>query len=200
MTLGRLFNSDLFQFPFISDVWGTASDWVTTIAAIVTLYYIVRTFQSQLIVQKSQVELTKVEVDRFIYENKPIFKLFEFDFSGLLIDENSPNFVFHLQKKGQLDALGLKVFPSKDFYCEILAGGDNIKANEEITLMFFLKNRMRIDDLRFNAFILFKDRYGNNYRQVLNAFPTSDNVMDSTISELSINDRFGEIADMDDNV
>lgn len=38
---------ELFKYPFIAEVWGTAFDFLMLIATIVTLYYIFRTLKAQ---------------------------------------------------------------------------------------------------------------------------------------------------------
>lgn len=179
--------------PFSSEVWGSVSDWVLTLATIITLYFIYRTFQSQLIVQKSQLDLTQIEIDRFLAENRPSFVVTEVYAGSFQKDVDSPNLVFHLKKFGEVDALLFKAIPDKDFTCELLSS-NTIKNGDEITVMFFRKEGKPTDLNKFHAFLLYKDRYNTQYRQVLGLIVETNKSIRPTISSVSINDRFSELA------
>jgi len=60
--------------PFSSDVWGTVSDWIYIIVTATTLYFIYRTFRSQLEVQRMQLKITNIENERYRHETLPVFE------------------------------------------------------------------------------------------------------------------------------
>lgn len=60
--------------PFSPEVWGSVSDWIYIIVTTATLYFIYRTFRSQLQVQQMQLKITTIENERYRLENLPIFK------------------------------------------------------------------------------------------------------------------------------
>ncbi|WDF57210.1 hypothetical protein [Mucilaginibacter sp. KACC 22063] len=59
--------------PFSPDVWGSVSDWVYIIVTTATLYFIYRTFRSQLEVQRMQLRITDIENERYRQETLPVF-------------------------------------------------------------------------------------------------------------------------------
>ncbi|WP_185216178.1 hypothetical protein [Sphingobacterium mizutaii] len=60
--------NDLFRFPFNSNVWGTASDWVMVFVTIITAIYLIKTF-------REQKTISKIEQKRFLYSIMPKFIL-----------------------------------------------------------------------------------------------------------------------------
>lgn len=60
-TLGYYSESDAASRPFLSEVWGTVSDWVLVILTALTALAIWRTLESQRIVQKDQAEITRIQ-------------------------------------------------------------------------------------------------------------------------------------------
>lgn len=65
-----MFDSDLFYFPFLSSVWGSVSDWALIFVTAFTLYFLRKTLKSQLKVQELQQEINRIEVARFISDQK----------------------------------------------------------------------------------------------------------------------------------
>jgi hypothetical protein len=61
--------------PFLSDVWGTVSDWAMVAVTGTTLYYINKTFKSQYEVQKLQQQSTNIENEKFRIGVLPFFEL-----------------------------------------------------------------------------------------------------------------------------
>ena len=59
------------MFQFISEVWGTVSDWVMIGVTSLTAFYLYRTLKSQQEVQRTQNELYKIEKIRFNESIKP---------------------------------------------------------------------------------------------------------------------------------
>jgi hypothetical protein len=66
---------DLFKFPFLAEVWGTAADWTMVIVTAGTLYLLIKTLRSQLEVQKAQQKTTLIESERYAKEFMPLFEL-----------------------------------------------------------------------------------------------------------------------------
>jgi hypothetical protein len=58
-----------------ASVWGTVSDWVMIAVTTGTLYFILRTFRSQLKVQQLQQQYTNIENEKFRLEVVPSFDL-----------------------------------------------------------------------------------------------------------------------------
>ncbi|WP_313515604.1 hypothetical protein [Sphingobacterium sp.] len=67
--------TDLFKFPFNSEVWGNASDWVLVIGTILSLLLIFRTIEIQLISNNYQKKLADIEIFKHIESIKPIIEL-----------------------------------------------------------------------------------------------------------------------------
>lgn len=67
-------DSDLFNYPFLSDVWGTAADWAIFGVTTATLLYLVRTLKSQLKVQQLQQKVTMIENERFRMDHEPYWE------------------------------------------------------------------------------------------------------------------------------
>ncbi len=65
--------SDLFRFPFVAEVWGTASDWAMVIVTTLTLSALVSTLRSQLIIQRLQEKSTRINNELYRKQNKPAF-------------------------------------------------------------------------------------------------------------------------------
>ncbi|RWU10564.1 hypothetical protein [Pedobacter chitinilyticus] len=182
----------MFNFPFDVTIWGTVSDWVLTIATIVTLYFIYRTFQSQLIVQKSQLDLTQIEIDKYVKEDRPIFILKEYAFYHLESRNEDPNLIIHLKKVGNLQALNLNVRAMPFCDIEILTEDVDCISQDVTVMYFFRKKQSNFKDLKFLSMIFFKDRYDNNYRQVFTLIQEDDQIK-GYLSSLSINDKVSHI-------
>lgn len=85
---------EIFMFPFISAVWGTASDWVLAAGSILSVILLVRTLNEQQ-------TLTKIETNRHMYSIRPKFRvevqggegwddvLFDKEYIKIYIDSNS---------------------------------------------------------------------------------------------------------------
>lgn len=185
-----MFKTELFNFPFQANVWGTASDWITVLATIVGLIFIIKTFRSQIEVQKSQIKLLQIEVDRFVDEKKPHFELEEIDFTGEQVDPEDPNFAAHLKKAGQMDALDLKI-AAAGFRIENLGPRDSYKEHEILGILYY-KKAVETPTNNFHSFIMYKDRYGNHYRQVLSSWLNLQGQRECSISIPSMNETFSE--------
>lgn len=68
-------SNDLFKFPFDSNVWGTVSDWVMAIGAIVSLVLILKTVRLQIDANKLNKLLTDIAIFRRVESIKPEIKL-----------------------------------------------------------------------------------------------------------------------------
>lgn len=73
---------ELFKFPFISDVWGTASDWVMILVTAITAYFLWKTLNAQtksIAIQNEtlvhQEQIAKIERHKYIENIKPEFEL-----------------------------------------------------------------------------------------------------------------------------
>lgn len=60
--------------PLSPEVWGSVSDWVNITVTAVTLYFIYRTFKSQMEVQQMQLKVINIENERFRKESVPVFE------------------------------------------------------------------------------------------------------------------------------
>lgn len=182
----------MFGFSFDPTVWGTVSDWVQIGATIVSLYLIYRTLKSQLVVQKTQLDLTQIEVDKYLKDDKPYFILEEFDFSHLIPIQDDPNIVIRLTKWGNLEALAFRPTVTPPCNIEVLTESQE-KISSSITIMYFFKNdQSSLEEVRFVSMLFYKDRYGNNYRQVFTVY-RENNEMKGHLSSPSINDRASDI-------
>lgn len=184
---------ELFDFPFDVIIWGTVSDWTLTVVTIVTLYFFYKTFKSQILVQNTQVDLLRIEIDRFLKESHPFFLLTKFEFSNLIKDRDSPNLVFHFLQKGEIELVNFTPVSDKNFEYDLISEyPDKVRSNDSVTLMFFIKKETS-EDLQFTAFLFFEDRYKNTYRQVLHAWKDLDNNVRANLSEVSKNDRVAQV-------
>lgn len=184
---------DIFYFPFQVEIWGTVSDWILTIVTAITLILFYKTFKSQILVQNNQIELLKIEIDRFLKDNKPYFILKEFDFIDFVKEKDKPNLVFHLKQYGEIDLINLKIVSDHNYEFELLSEfTDKVTGGSEISIMFFIKKELNTD-FNFTAFLFFEDRYNNIYRQVLTSYKTLENEIEGSISGLSKNDRVTQI-------
>jgi hypothetical protein len=68
------------------NVWGTVSDWTMVVVTIVTLFFLYKTFESQMDVQKMQSELFRIESVRFRESIKPVLKYLLSKYAGELGD------------------------------------------------------------------------------------------------------------------
>jgi len=156
------------------------------VATVIGLIYIIRTFRSQIDVQRSQVAMLEIEIDRFVDEKKPVFKLMKFEYSGEQIDADKPNVVLMLQKTGQLDALELNI-SAHDCRIENVGQQVNFREHDILTLLYFQKEDSK-KSRSFHSFITFKDRYGNHYRQVVNSWISVESGRFYSISEPRMNE------------
>lgn len=60
--------------PLSPEVWGSVSDWLNITVTAITLYFIYRTFRSQVEVQQMQLKVTNIENERFRKECLPVFQ------------------------------------------------------------------------------------------------------------------------------
>lgn len=180
--------NELLNYPFNVNVWGTVSDWVTVIATVIGLIYIIRTFRSQIEVQQSQIALLQIETDRFVDEKKPHFELAKIDFTGEQVDVDKPNFITELKKAGQLDALELKI-AAHGFEIENLSPSD-IHKEHDILIILYYKKVAETPVRAFHSFITYKDRYGNHYRQVINSWRNYQGQREYSISIPRMNESF----------
>jgi|GEM_PF-4146365 len=182
--------NEIFNYTFDVAVWGTVSDWVGVIATIIGLIYIVRTFRSQIEVQQSQIALLQIETDRFVDEKKPHFELTDLEFSGDQLNRDNPNFIANLRKVGQMDALELRI-AAHGFDIENLSSLDAYKEHEILSILYYKKVAEK--PIRtFHSFITFKDRYGNNYRQVINSWRNLEGKREYSISTPRMNESFNQ--------
>lgn len=175
--LNDLFCSDLCQFPFLSDVWGTASDWVMIFVTAITAFFLYKTLRSQLVVQAMQQQLIDIEAYRHKQNIRPEFRLriksireneenghfkmtvfFEFKLNG-----NKANNV-KISYKDEKD--GWYINPKEPFAYDFILPNDSATLSAEYsgaitydsanTPMFFIELFFVVD---------FEDELGNKYRQ-----------------------------------
>lgn len=181
-----MFNTELFNYPFQANVWGTASDWATVVATVVGLIYIIRTFRSQIEVQQSQVTLLQMETDRFVDEKKPHFEVENIEYTGEQVDSDNPNFAVLLKKNGQLDGLELKI-AAHGFVIENNSPLKAYKEHERLSILYY-KKTTETPTNNFHCFITFKDRYGNRYRQVISSWQNLKGQREYSISIPKMNE------------
>lgn len=168
-----MLQSELFNYPFQANVWGTFSDWVMVIVTALTAVYLIKTFRSQKEVQLLQIKATTIENERYRLENLPIFKL-ETIVGDL--DNTGPLFKQHLTLRFTLLNCDVK-------YCglaisspntTLVANDNNVLSAKNISkdsiheLSFYLKaNKSNYDDNGFllNIKISYIDPVGNRYHQ-----------------------------------
>jgi hypothetical protein len=142
-------------------------------------------------VQRSQIELLQIEIDRFLKESRPFFTLQGYHFHNLIKEEDTPNIVFHLKQQGDIELVNLKIFPMPGYDFELISEySDKVRFNDTITIMFFVKKDLQKVD--FHSFLIFEDRYKNKYRQVLNVYSGLEGDIKADVSALSINDSITE--------
>lgn len=66
IVLGIFFGREalLLNFPFYSDVWGTAGDWTMITVTAITAYFLWRTLDAQMEVLSTQKQVLKIETER----------------------------------------------------------------------------------------------------------------------------------------
>lgn len=64
---------DLLKFPFLSDVWGSVSDWAMILVTAITARYLYFSLKSQKEIQKMQKRITDIEDFRFRNAMMPKF-------------------------------------------------------------------------------------------------------------------------------
>lgn len=78
--------NDLFEFPFISNVWGSVSDWLMILVTGVTAIFLYRTLRSQQKTQDLQADLNRLHHRQHKKNIMPYFVVFEEN------SENSPSY------------------------------------------------------------------------------------------------------------
>ncbi|SMC52727.1 hypothetical protein [Pedobacter nyackensis] len=94
-----MLNTDLFKFPFISEVWGTSSDWVMVLVTGITAYFLWRTLRSQTTVQNLQQDLHRIEVERFIKDQNLKMSIVIFQPDIVKQGDNIINYIFRVEVK-----------------------------------------------------------------------------------------------------
>ena len=65
--------TDLFMFPFDSNVWGTASDWVVIFVTALTAWFLWSTLRSQQDIQELQTNLNRLQFKQHLKNIRPYF-------------------------------------------------------------------------------------------------------------------------------
>lgn len=159
--------SDTSIRPFAADVWGTVSDWAMVVVTIVTAYFIWRTLNSQVAVQKAQSEMLKIEMNRRIAEIKPSFSFVSLEESKF----ESDKLFLKLNKN---DVYVANVHLSFTIFSSNVSGASQKKSlsNAEVQsndLRFtFVKGKI---NLNYNSLIIlgleFEDELGTQYTQMI---------------------------------
>jgi len=76
---------------FNVEIWGTVSDWVMVIVAIITACFLYKTLRSQTYVQKVQMKLFEIEKVRLSQEIKPVF-----NYGVLSMEPNEAKTILHV--------------------------------------------------------------------------------------------------------
>lgn len=190
--------NDLFQFPFRSEVWGTAADWTMVVVTAVTLWYLVKTLRSQLQVQKLQQKSTAIQNSIYLKDFRPSLKLLScrIEPAGALdgvkyqqiviLLEVVNNNCIHLdykfddiRSKEPFNPVGDKLWIS--YNKEFLIGKPVIVAitNDPIENMLPLEFWCFIE-------ISFEDHSNNRYRQSISLRKTQDFEVEASIHEATI--------------
>lgn len=163
--------------PFSPEVWGSVSDWAYIVVTTTTLYFIYRTFRSQLEVQRMQLKITNIENERYRVESLPVFEAEMMEDQPYQYDQVADplkllvTIGFGLKKN---ECKNLKLIVSSHMaeslewkhlvgnFDYIMAGGANLidivilKKNDDPFWMFPI-------ELSFN----FEDMVGNHYKQTI---------------------------------
>lgn len=159
----------------LPEVWGTVSDWVYIVVTTATLYFIYRTFRSQIEVQRMQLKMTSIENERYRVESLPVFEAEMMEDEPNQLNKSADPMKLFVTigfglKKNECKNLKLKVSSdmakSLDWthlvgnFDYIMAGGANLidvlvtKKDEENPYMFPI-------ELDFQ----YEDMVGNHYKQ-----------------------------------
>lgn len=171
---GNLGNSDLKNYPHDSEVWGSVSDWAMVLVTAVTAYFIWKTLNSQMDVQKVQNEMLKIEIDRRANEIMPVF-----EFGGIQVHPYYPEkYILYLNKNNAY-AYGVEltleiIHPTiKDIKIKNTFD-DNSMLRGSCSFTFENKGLELGEISMFSIDLNFRDVYGNTYDQKIMAgrFPT----------------------------
>lgn len=101
-------NPELLDFtPLDPDVYGSFSDWAMVVVTAVTAYFIWKTLNSQMALQKDQSEIVKIETSRRIAEITPDFNFFRFG-NEIILRDVFPN-ALTLELSGTKPAINIEV-------------------------------------------------------------------------------------------
>lgn len=149
-------------FYFSSEVWGTVSDWVMIAVTAITLYYLRKTLQSQLEVQRTQTQLAEYEKHRFLLSIKPTFNTTtEWEDDYLIVQHHCTN------------ATAKNTFVTikgRDKYHFILNYTSNDTLEVNMALLSHIDIEKQGDIPILSMTIYFQDIQGNCYSQIANLF------------------------------
>ena len=160
---------DIFKFPFLSEVWGTVSEWVMVVVTGFTAYYLYQTLQSQKEVQKAQNRLLEIEQVRLRkqFESKLQYSLCQ----TAEIPQEIRNDVISIAVKNisENPALNFNVkYPlnKKIEIVNIRPHPIDLISNKEFPILHFLiKSPDRNSIYGFEFFVRYEDEIGTKYSQ-----------------------------------
>ncbi|WP_158795882.1 hypothetical protein [Pedobacter sp. L105] len=160
--------------PFASDVWGTISDWAMVIVTTLTAYYLWKTLKSQLVVQESQVKVTRIESERYRRESLPLFKLSCTTLAPIIDGNNislNPRLVIKMEENSckelqliidQNPHINIAWPPQFKFTYEIFYKGDSLQINPVVSISL---DRYSTKNTKLGLTIKSKDFVNNRYEQ-----------------------------------
>lgn len=187
--------SDLFKYPFHSEVWGSVSDWTMVFVTGFTAYYLIKSFKAQVINNNIQSKTLQEQqkltiIEQFIHRErvKPHFELrpfrksatinediakYSYSFHFFVLNGTAKNinieaFLFN-HEKGKNEKLFSSTTPEK-------SSGDNIGFMEEQYSQKKLEQPIDGAEyvFRFEFFLEFDDILNNRYKSSIMFFEDSN--------------------------
>ena len=166
---------DIFKFPFLSDIWGTVSDWVMIGVTSLTAFFLYKTLKSQKEVQQAQNKILQIEQLRVREDFRPVLSYSRYE-DGLIIKDIDKNlmigknlFSFAVHNFSNNDALNISPIFSNDKKVTPLyipSFRDLLKGEKHISLHFIVDSfagNLFIYNFRFA--LTYQDVAGTKYKQ-----------------------------------
>jgi hypothetical protein len=163
---------DLFKFPFLSEVWGTVSDWAALIVYAITGYLIYKTLKSQQEVQQTQNRLLKIEQLRIREDFKPNLKYSRVDLGGKLGDESKLMISIAVKNISESPAIKFNIIHEKTHGATFVIARPmrrTLKCDEEHETMNFVVDNEKEAHLNCTIYftIEYEDVTGTGYTQTV---------------------------------
>lgn len=162
---------DIFKFPFLSEVWGTVSDWVMIIVTGVTAYLLYKTLNAQKEVQLVQNRFLEIEQIRIRQDFKPDLKY------SRLEDQYSTTrgkycVAIAVRNISDNNALNVRPIYQKNFDYVSLepyeAFPQNLVKNGDFLRLYFVIDLKKVETFSyffFNFEVVYENIAGTRYKQ-----------------------------------